>query len=151
MTISKHHSSFIWLFTTYLFVYCLIAIDFCPVIAQVVHLRWFNIKISSYINIENFKVKHFQKCRIKLNLQMMVFCFISHDILSMPDLILPHSLPGIFVRWFPTFLGCFDPNPWHPPVDGSVLVAKPVLAPRRPVRLVSPMPYQAWCILCCLS
>ena len=59
----------------------------------------------------------------------------------MSNLTLPHSLPGIVIRWSPTFPGCFDPYPWHPPIGESVVVAKPLLVPRRPGRLVSSMPY----------
>ena len=33
----------------------------------------------------------------------------------------------IVFRWCPTFTGCFDPKPWHPPVGGSTVMASPLL------------------------
>ena len=43
----------------------------------------------------------------------------------------------IVFRWCPTFTGCFDPKPWHPPVGGSTVMASPLLdGSRLPAQIV---------------
>ena len=60
-------------------------------------------------------------------------------------------VPIVF-RWSPTFTGCFDPNPWHPPVGGSAVVASPLLVRSRlPAQIVSAVPYPAGWPFCCFS
>ena len=60
-------------------------------------------------------------------------------------------VPIVF-RWSPTFTGCFDPNPWHPPVGGSAVVASPLLVRSRlPARIVSAVPDPAGWPFCCFS
>ena len=46
-------------------------------------------------------------------------------------------------KWSPTFTGCFDPKPWHPPVGGSAVVASLLLGGSRlPAQIVSVVPRQ---------
>ena len=55
-----------------------------------------------------------------------VLLYVSLELSCMPNALFSPlgarpPVPIVF-RWSPTFTGCFNPNPWHPPVGGSAVV-----------------------------
>lgn len=63
-----------------------------------------------------------------------------------------HLLVPIVIRWSLAFIGCFNPEPWHPPVGGSEFMANPLLDGLwLQAQIISRVPYPAGWPLCCLS
>ena len=73
----------------------------------------------------------------------IISLLLSPGILCMPDLSVPHSLPGSNIfRWSQLFRDVSIPRSWHPPVGGPAVVAKPLLVHYRlPVRFLLSVPY----------
>ena len=85
-----------------------------------------------------------------------VLLYVSLELSCMPNALFSPlgarpPVPIVF-RWSPTFTGCFNPNPWHPPVGGSAVVASPLLGGSRlPAQIVWAVPYPAGWPFCCFS
>lgn len=63
-----------------------------------------------------------------------------------------HLLVPIVIRWSLAFIGCFNPEPWHPPVGGSEFMANPLLDGLwLQAQIISRVPHPAGWPLCCLS